>query len=211
MKENKYPKKVTIRVAQDQYDFLEKLDNASEWMRNAIDNKMFEETSDVLAIVRRIQYLEKEKQRIYNSEEYQTAKDMVNVNFAELRRNLIGEEREKTGGTPFLFNYENKKITCTFYRSSRLEFIPVLSELVTQTDLQDFINENNLQPLKDYDREVAVKLFKKIEDKLAYMRSVHEKYNRKIAEIQAEINSLKNKMKKDSFESSLSSIKKTKK
>lgn len=211
MKENNYPKKVTIRVTQDQYDFLEKLDNASTWMRNAIDSKMFEETSDVLAIVRRVEFLERQKREIYNSEEYQTAKNMLNVNFAELRRNLIGEDRAKQKGVPFVFNYEDGAITCGFYYSGRIQYIPILNELVTQTDLEDFINENNLQPLKDYDREVAVKFFERVEDKLAYMRSVHEKYNRKIAEIQKEINSLKDKMKTTTSTPSQLSIKETKK
>lgn len=220
MKENNYPKKLTIRVTQDQYDFLDKLVNASEWMRNAIDSKMFEETTDVLAIVRRIRFLEKEKQRIYNSEEYRTAKSMINVNFAELRRNIIGENQVEPKNVPFEFAYEAETQTINYriYQVREFNFTPIIEKLrpiieklITQTDLQDFINENNLQPLKEYCDEVAVKFLEKVKDKLDYMRKVHKKCNSKTAEIQKEINSLKNKMKTITSTPSQLSIKESKK
>ena len=204
MKEGKYAKKLTVRVTQDQYDFLQRLDNASEWLRNAIDARMFEETTDAFAVTRKIEYLEREKERIYNSEEYELAKIAENSKFTELYQNLVVEHshQEVNGDPPIGFGYERSDSGSEiYYRIYSMEvnaYFPHGGELITQTDLQDFISENKLEvgyrSESEYDRDVMLKFFEKFKGKIRYMRALYSRYTAKLAEIQAEIKSLRQKL-----------------
>ena len=200
-------KHFSVRVTQDQLEFLQALDNASEWLRNAIDAKMFEETTDAFAVTRRIEYLEREKKRIYDSEEYKLGKITANLEFTELYQNLVVEHspEEVNGDPPIGFRYERTdsglEIYCTIYGNEVRAYFPHRGKLITQTDLQDFVNENKLDIgygfTKEYDRDVMLKFFKKLKGKIRYMRAVYSRHTAKLAEIQAEIDELKEKMIKE--------------
>lgn len=202
MKENKYAKKVTIRVTHDQYDFLEKLDNASEWMRNAIDAKMFEETTDVLAVVRRIEFLEGRKREIYNFPEYQLAKYVGDYyEFTRFFKDLIEKQPEEVEKPPIEFGYDNLEeriIWCKVYGLDLSQYSREAKRLITQADLQDFMNENNLKITSllgnEWGRDVMLKFLEKFKEKIVYMKKVYGKYTTKIAEIQTEIDELKSKL-----------------
>lgn len=197
-------KHFTIRVTEDQYDFLQKLDNASEWLRNAIDSKMFEETTDVLAVVRRIEYLEKEKHKIYNSADYKLAKFITDYEQL-LLKNLIKKQPEQAEKPPIEFGYdswETRIICCKVYGLEFSRYFRESEKLITQADLQDFLNENNLKITSlfgnKWDRKVFLRFLTKVKQKITYMRKVYQKYTAKVAEIQTEIGALRQKIMSDS-------------
>lgn len=161
---------------------------------------MFEETTDVVAVVRRIVYLEKEKQRIYDSEEYKLGKIAVNYDDESLAPSRGIDIENKL---PIGFYYkddEHKEIDCYIYGNDVRDYFPAGWQLITQGDLQNFVEENDLnvgsfrEIAKRYGRDIMLKFFAYLKEKIAYMRNVHEKYTAKIDEINREIKSLKEKL-----------------
>lgn len=190
---------LTFRVTQEQYDFLKSRDNASEWLRNAIDARMFEETTDAFAVTRRIEYLERQKVRIYNSEEYKLGKIATKYN----DRFLTPDYYHVADKLPISFYYrheDRKEVNCPIDGAEVRNRVPEGQELITYEDIQNFVEKNDLkvgsfrQIAEQHDWNIMLKFFTYLKEKICYLRAVHKQYTAKLAEIQAEINGLKQKL-----------------
>lgn len=204
MSNEEYSKRLAIRLTQQQYDFLKAKENASEWLRDVIQSKMSQEdVTDPLAILSRIKALELERQRIFESEQFQLAKKAADGEFTEQYQGAIGNPPKALltlyqNDTLSIHRKEEGGFRLYVYSDSLRHYFPHAGELLTKADVNDFMIENKLKLNADgegfYPRETALKLFDKLKERIAFMRKVYEKYSTRLAEIQSEIDALKRKV-----------------
>ena len=187
----------SIMIRRDQREYLQERENASDWVREAIDEKIEREGGevkavDVVAVSKRITFLEQRIQALKKTPEYERAKYIVQCfnaeRFKEMRDALTKGEKEMsfrrgtglyTGGGLIL--------------GERGFFIPGW----TMETLSEFVVKHKIETYPaPFPLEYALMIVDRMEEAFPYETKLVEGYEKRMAELKAEIEKLKEKITK---------------
>lgn len=193
----------SIMLRREQVEYLKERENASDWVREAIDEKMEREGGevkavDLVAVSRRITFLEQRIEALKKTSEYVRAKHIVRrfspKYLKEMKEQLTKEEAEMEFGTT-----SSGRIWVTWQGGllcgkAREEEYPIPGW--TMETLAEFLYKHTKGSRGKVPPEYALIIIDRMAEGFPYEAKLIEGYEKRMAELQAEIQKLKEKVTK---------------
>jgi hypothetical protein len=188
LKHRKPVRRRSISIREDQDNYLEGLRNVSEWIRDAIDEKIASEErpDDLLALTSKIEALQKRRSEIFDSESYQLADD------ARGFKECMGSMEKEESLVPFK---ENGDILAMLFVGGdiRTYYLP-LNEVAFRT----FVKKHSLKARDDgkylLEGEPLADFVKLVRRSWQYYVTVSDGFNKELREIETEIARLRDQI-----------------
>lgn len=187
----------SIMLRRDQREYLGERENASDWVREAIDMRIESESGevtavDVVAISKRITFLEQRIEALKKTPEYERAKSIIKrftpERFKKMREQLSKDEEIMST------HYDHPLI---YWEGGALfeENVAPIPGWTWET-LSQFMSEHKIRRGATFPPEYVLIFIDKMERALPYEARLIEGYEKRTAELQSEIEKLKNKITK---------------
>ena len=188
----------SIMIRRDQREYLQERENASDWVREAIDEKIERESGevkavDVVAVSKRITFLEQRIEVLKKMPEHKRAKDILET-FTPERFKQMQEQLTK-GEVIMTFRFISDVVWLMW--GGRLLFGPECPiPGWTAETLPEFLYKHKLvtSAHEEIPSEYALMIINKMEEAFPYEVKLIEGYEKRIAQLQTEIGKLKEKI-----------------
>lgn len=190
----------SIMLRREQLEYLKEKENASDWVREAIDMRIEADSGevkavDVVAVSKRITFLEQRIEALKKTPEYVRAKDIIRrfnlEHFKKIREQLTKDETTMFydvyphgGGIAIRLGYDH-----LFQKADEMEVPAPGWRMET---LQEFMSEHEID--KEIPLKYALRIIKKMEEAFPYEVRLVEGYEKRMAELQNQIEKLKEKI-----------------
>lgn len=181
---------ISIVIRKDQHEALQERENISEWVRDAIDMKIEAEGGetkavDVVAISKRISFLQQRIEKVRNTPEYEKAqyvKKYVTPEYIEKARSFLKEGA--------VMKVHSESIEMGYFQwGCELKNVPGW----TPESLRAFLHSKNCYS-NAIPPELGLIIIDQMEKAVPFELKIVEGYEKRIAELQAEIDKLKEKI-----------------
>ena len=176
----------TLRA--DQVEYLRKLENASEWLRNAIDEKITSETdtehATTMQLIKIISLKQKELDKITNDEFYQESTKTLRY----LKRDI---ERLKEAKSVYVASRKEWNQGAIYINKN---IINCYNQPEIKTLAKTFIAQNDLEFEEDIPKSKIPLLLKKLKQHYNYAKKKKKAMRQEANKLQKEIQQLQEKL-----------------
>lgn len=195
----------SVKLRKDQAEYLKRLRNASEWLRNIIDKEIAVESGgkaceDTITMSKRITALEREIKILWESLEYVRAREIMKRGLeiyertkAELSKRYEVYDSGNTSYFPLTFNGSRKALEFAAEWTLMAEGEGIYCAGWSTESLLEFLEKNGVIG-ENISFECAVIIFERIISSYPSEVKICEKYHSLIGELEAQIAQLRHKI-----------------